>query len=67
MALPEILTTPEVAALLGKSSRTVHRLVTADPPKLTPLTKMAGPNGAYLFAGAEVQRHLDERQLISSA
>ena len=42
-----LLTSPQVAALLGCSIRTVHRLVTSED--LIPAQKLPGPNGAFLF------------------
>lgn len=48
----DLLTTPQVAALLGKSVRTVHRLIADE--RLTPAQKLPGPNGAYLFDRAAV-------------
>ncbi len=42
-----LLTTAQVAALLGVSVRTVHRMVAADV--LTPTIRAPGPTGAYLF------------------
>lgn len=47
------LTTAEVAATLGVDVRTVHRWVTAG--ELTPLTKLPGLRGAYLFARSDVE------------
>lgn len=52
----ELLTSPEVAAKLGKSTRTVHRLV--DSGDLTYVKKFAGPNGAYLFDAAAVDAYI---------
>lgn len=42
-----LLTSPEVARLLGCSNRTVHRLVISED--LLPALKLPGPNGAFLF------------------
>jgi excisionase family DNA binding protein len=49
----DLITSPQVAALLGKSIRTIHRLV--DAGELTPTMKLPGPNGAYLFRRADVE------------
>ena len=43
----DVLTSPQVAIILGVSARTVHRMVAAG--RLTPVAKLAGPNGAHLF------------------
>lgn len=56
MSLPQVLTAPKVADLLGCSSRTVHRLV--HDGKLAYFDKLAGPNGAFLFYGSEVERYM---------
>jgi hypothetical protein len=42
-----LMTSPEVAVLLGCSIRTVHRLVASEA--LIPAQKLPGPNGAFLF------------------
>lgn len=43
----DLLGTTEAAALLGVSVRTIHRIVTRG--HLTPITKLPGSTGAYLF------------------
>ncbi len=48
-----LLTTAQVAALLGVSVRTVHRMVAADV--LTPTAKAPGQRGAYLFDGDTIE------------
>lgn len=53
------MTTMEVAILLGRSARTVHRLV--DAGDLAPAQKLPGPNGAYLFRRDDVERIVSER------
>lgn len=53
MHTDRLLTCPEVGALLGKSARTVQRMV--DRGLLTPAQKLAGPNGAYLFRREDVE------------
>lgn len=58
-----LLTSPEVAAQLGCSVRTVHRLVTAQ--QLIPAHKLPGPNGAFLFDPAVVQ--MFQRQKATAA
>lgn len=53
------ISSPEAARILGKSTRTIHRLVAAGV--LTPaLTAPGGPNGAYLFERSEVERLAEE-------
>ena len=53
-----LLTSPQVAHLLGCSTRTVHRLVTSE--ELIPAQKLPGPNGAYLFRRSDVEALLAE-------
>lgn len=48
------LTSTEAGAILGKSARTVQRMV--DAGEIACLHKLPGPNGAYLFERAEVER-----------
>lgn len=50
----DLITATIAAGLLGKSPRTVQRLVHAG--RLTPAIKLDGPNGAYLFNRADVER-----------
>jgi hypothetical protein len=54
-----LLTSPEVAALLGCSIRTVHRLVTSED--LIPAQKLPGPNGAFLFDRNVVEMYRRQR------
>jgi excisionase family DNA binding protein len=53
MTNAELLTSPEAGALLGKSARTVQRLV--DRGELKPAQKLPGPNGAYLFRREDIE------------
>lgn len=55
----EILTSPEVATLLGRSPRTVHRLVKSG--QLVPVKQFAGPNGAFLFDRETVEAFVSQR------
>lgn len=57
---PELLTSPEVSNLLGVSIRTVHRRV--DAGDLRAVRKLPGPNGAFLFDRAEVERFLENQR-----
>lgn len=51
------LTSAEVAALVKKSRRTVHRAV--EDGLLTPQQKLPGRNGAFLFTEQEARRYRD--------
>lgn len=52
---PQLISSPQAAAILGVSPRTVHRMVAAGT--LSPmLTAPGGPHGAYLFAREDVER-----------
>ena len=55
--MPELLTSVQVAARLGKSARTIHRMVQAGV--LRPVQKLPGPNGAFLFRPEDVERLSD--------
>ena len=49
----DLIGTAEAARILGRSPRTVHRMVATGD--LTPaLTAPGGPSGSYLFRRAEV-------------
>lgn len=51
----DLIGSVEAARILGKSPRTVHRLVEAG--RLNPkMTAPGGANGAYLFARRDVER-----------
>lgn len=52
--MPELLTSVQVAILLGKSARTVHRM--AEAGTLPVAQKLPGPNGAFLFRREDVDR-----------
>lgn len=54
---PDLLTSPEVSRLLGVSIRTVHRR--AEAGDLRSVRKLPGPNGAFLFARADVDAFLE--------
>ena len=51
----DLIGTAEAARLLGKSPRTVHRLVNSGDLKPA-LTAPGGYSGAYLFKRADVER-----------
>ena len=53
------LSTKQVAQILRVEVRTVHRMATDG--RLTPLMKLPGETGAYLFDPAEVDRLAAER------
>lgn len=60
-----LLTTPEAAQILGRSTRTVHRMVIAG--ELVPVKRLSiGPNGALLFDLRDVQRIAKDRGLTES-
>lgn len=51
----DLISSPEAARIIGRSSRTIHRLV--DSGELIPVSRVsAGPNGAYVFHRADVER-----------
>ena len=55
----DLIGSAEAARILGRSPRTVHRLVTSGalvPVTVTP----AGPHGAYLFRRADVEALREE-------
>lgn len=52
--LDDLLTTAQAAEILGKTPRTVQRMVAAG--LLTPATTLPGKTGAHLFDRAEVER-----------
>lgn len=55
MTSPDLVGTVEAAQILGKSPRTVHRMVKAG--ELTPaLVAPGGFAGAYLFDRSEIER-----------
>ncbi len=63
MAHDELMTSPQAAALLGVSVRTVQRL--AESGELRHAQKLPGPNGAYLFRPADVERFLKGRDRVA--
>jgi predicted DNA-binding transcriptional regulator AlpA len=54
----EILSTAQVAELIGKSARTVARM--AEAGTLRPIHQLPGRNGAYLFLRGDVEALLAE-------
>jgi hypothetical protein len=69
MTPPELMTTPQAAAVLKKSTRTVHRFRLAG--EITPVMIVGtGPNAAFLFAREDVdalKARLGERKTASAA
>lgn len=61
----DLLTSPQVALLLSKSIRTVHRL--ADSGELPVAHKLPGPNGAFLFRREDVERLLTPTSTAGAA
>lgn len=53
MQQDDLLTSPQVGYILGKSARTIHRM--ADAGALPVAAKLPGPNGAYLFRRSEIE------------
>jgi predicted DNA-binding transcriptional regulator AlpA len=49
----ELLTSPQVGAILGKSGRTISRL--AADGTIPHAIKLPGPNGAYLFRRGDIE------------
>lgn len=60
----ELLTSPQAAALLGKSHRTIHRL--AESGGIPVAQKLPGPNGAYLFKRSDVEALLAPTERAAS-
>lgn len=54
MSNDALMTSTEAGAVLGMSARTVQRR--AENGQLAYKRKLPGPNGAYLFEAAEVER-----------
>ena len=48
----QLITSHEAGVILGKSARTVQRMIPTG--ELTPVRKLPGPNGAYLFRLADI-------------
>lgn len=51
---PELIGTAEAALILGKSPRTIHRLVETGDLKPA-MTAPGGPSGVFLFRKADVE------------
>lgn len=62
---PELLTSAQAGVILGKSARTVQRMV--DAGEIAAAQKLPGTNGAYLFAPTEVERVRTELAAIADA
>lgn len=54
MDTPDIITTGEAGRILGRSARTVQRLI--DSGQLPTVGKLSGPNGHFLLDRAVVER-----------
>lgn len=50
----DLLTSPQVGLILGKSARTIHRMV--EDGVLPYVMKLPGPNGAFLFDKAAIEK-----------
>jgi excisionase family DNA binding protein len=64
MSNGELLSSGDVARLLGCSPRTVHRLVKAGD--LQPVHKLDGPNGAFLFHADAVEELARQRGVVAA-
>jgi hypothetical protein len=54
MALDDLVTSAEAAAMLHRTTRTIHRYV--DDGKLTPFRRLSdAPNGAFLFKRSDIE------------
>lgn len=51
----DLLTSPQVGQILGKSPRTIHRMALAGTLPIA--QKLPGPNGAFLFRRAAIERY----------
>lgn len=49
----QFMTTAEVAEAFGKSIKTITRWVAAD--RITPIKRLPGPRGAFLFDPSDVE------------
>lgn len=54
-----------MARLIGRSNRTVHRLVMSG--HLKPVKKFDGPNGAFLFAREDVDMLIEQQRAKAAA
>ena len=59
MDIPDIITTGEAGRLLGRSARTVQRLI--ESGQLSTVGKLSGPNGHFLLDRAVVERLAKQR------
>lgn len=60
----ELLTSTQSGQILGKSGRTVVRMV--ERGHLTPAGKLPGDNGAYLFRRRDIERLAAKREKAAS-
>ncbi|KAA0916429.1 helix-turn-helix domain-containing protein [Dietzia sp. ANT_WB102] len=58
MTPTELLTSTQAGVILGKSSRTVIRLIEAGA--ITPLGKLNGPNGPYVLTRTAVEDYAEK-------
>lgn len=65
MDTADLIPSPEAGRLLGRSPRTVHRLV--ETGDLRPAMKLPGTNGTFLFHRADVLALADERAKAKDA
>ena len=62
--VPVLIGSVEAARILGKSPRTVHRLV--ESGALTPVLTAPGGAGVFMFDRADVEALRDERAEVSA-
>ena len=63
MDIPDIITTGEAGRILGRSARTVQRLI--ESGQLPTVRKLAGPNGHFLLDRAVVEELAAKRALAA--
>jgi hypothetical protein len=61
----ELITSARAAIILGKSTRTVHRM--AEAGELEVVQKLPPPNGAFLFRRDYIERLRDEAEAAAEA
>ena len=59
MTEPNLITSPEAGRIIGRSPRTIHRLV--ESGALTPAVRLPGPNGALLFRREDIEALAEKR------
>lgn len=57
--LEDLLTSPDVAAMIGKSQRTTVRLT--NDGVIPHAMKLPGPNGAFIYRRGDIEHYLSKR------